>query len=94
MNALQQWMKLATPNEQERLASAASTSRAYLYHLAAGEEANYKRAPKLALAAAIETETQRMSAETAGRLPAVLRTDLVPGCAKCPFAIKCLGGVK
>lgn len=91
MNALQQWMKLATPSEQERLAHAASTSRTYLYHLGAGEEANYKREPKLALAAAIEAETARMSFETGGRLPLVLRTDLVRGCAKCPFALKCLG---
>lgn len=88
---LMQWLRLAHKDERERLARAASTSTQYLYHLAAGEDASYKRQPKVSLAAAIERETEAMAAETKGRLPVVRRTELVGACATCPYARKCLG---
>ena len=88
---LKKWLKLATKPERERLAQAASTSVQYLDHLAADEDAQYRRQPKVALAAAIERESEAMAAETKGRLPVVRRTELVSACARCPYAQKCLG---
>jgi hypothetical protein len=89
MTPLKQWMKIASPDEQKRLAVQAKTSRAYLYILCADDEKNYRRSPGLDLAARIEETTKVMNEETNGRLPVVYRTDLVPGCASCPYAMKC-----
>lgn len=91
MTPLKLWMRAATAAEQELLAQRASTSRGYLYHLAASEETNYKREPKPVLAAAIERETKVMAKASKGRLPIVYRTDLVEACRQCEFAQKCLG---
>ncbi len=88
---LKSWLRLADKAEREHLAKAANTSVQYLDHIAADDEASHKRQPKVALAAAIERETQRMNTETKGRLPVVLRTELVGACAQCPYARKCLG---
>lgn len=84
-------MQAATTAEQELLAKRAGTSKAYLYHLSAGETTNYKREPKPALAAAIERETIGMAKASKGRLPVVYRTDLVQACRECSFAQRCLG---
>lgn len=91
MNKLKLWMQAASTAEQEDLAKRVSTSRAYLYHLAADAGSPYRREPKPILAAQIERETVRMAAKTAGRLPIVYRTDLVSACHQCEFARKCLG---
>ncbi len=91
MNLLKQWMRAATPEEQQLLAHRVGTTRTYLYHLSAGEETTYKREPKPELAAAIERETAAMHRASKGRLPRVYRTDLVKACANCAFAQKCLG---
>lgn len=91
MSVMKQWMRLATPEEQMLLAHNAGTTRAYLYHLSAGEETTYKREPKPGLAIAIERETAAMHKASKGRLPRVYRTDLVEACASCEFALKCLG---
>lgn len=88
---LKKWLKTATKPERERLAKAASTSLQYLDHLAADDGANYKRQPKVSLAAAIERETEVLAKESKGRLPVVRRTELVGACARCPYAQKCLG---
>lgn len=91
MNKMKIWMMAATTSEQEQLAKRVSTSRAYLYHLAADDGSTYKREPKPILAAQIEHETQRMAKKADGRLPIVYRTDLVTACRQCEFARKCLG---
>ena len=85
------WMRAATTAEQKTLAERAGTSVQYLHHLAAGEDANYRREPKVQLAAAIERETRAMARASKGRLPVVLRTDLNAGCRACDFARRCLG---
>lgn len=91
MNLLKQWMRAATPDEQQLLARRAGTTRAYLYHLSADEDSGYKREPKPELAASIERETLAMNKVSKGRLPVVYRTDLVKACAQCSFAQRCLG---
>lgn len=91
MNTMKAWLKAATPAEQDLLAQRAGTSRAYLFHLGAGEGTNYKREPKVSLAAAIERETKAMARVSKGRLPVVYRTDLNSGCRACDFARRCLG---
>lgn len=91
LTAMKAWLRQATAAEQEALAARAGTSRQYLHHLAAGEETNYRREPKPALAAAIERETKAMAKASKGRLPIVYRTDLVTACRQCEFARKCLG---
>ena len=85
------WLKAATPDERETLAKRANTSAAYLAHLAVNDDKAYKREPKIVLAAAIERETKAMAKASKGRLPVVLRTDLVGGCRQCSYAQKCLG---
>lgn len=85
------WMRAATTEEQKLLARRAGTTHSYLYHLAAGEGANYKREPGPTLAAAIERETAEMHRASGGRLPLVYRTDMVKACAQCEFARRCLG---
>jgi transcriptional regulator with XRE-family HTH domain len=63
------WLRQATRAEQETLAERAGTSAQYLNHIAAGDDSNYKREPKPALAAAIERETKVMAKASKGRLP-------------------------
>lgn len=85
------WLKAATVDERETLARRANTSAQYLAHLAVNDDKRYKREPKIALAAAIERETKAMAKASKGRLPVVLRTDLVEGCRQCEYARRCLG---
>lgn len=91
MNAIKQWMRLATTAEQEELAKLAGTKRSYLYHLAGEKATNYAREPLPKLAAAIESASAVMHKKTKGRLPLIYRTDLVTACRECAFAQKCLG---
>lgn len=88
---LMTWLRAATSAEQDLLAERAGTSAAYLRHLAAPDSKAYKRQPSTALAAAIERESKAMHKASKGRLPEVLRTDLVEACRECPYARKCLG---
>lgn len=90
---LKTWLRAATPAERDTLAERVGTSSQYLNHLAAGEDTNYRREAKPALAAAIERETQAMAKASAGRLPVVWRTDLNGTCRNCSFAQECLGDV-
>ena len=85
------FLNAATTAEREALATKVGTSNQYLSHLAVNEDKNYKREPKIGLAAAIERETTAMAKASKGRLPVVLRTDLVEGCRGCPYARKVLG---
>lgn len=91
MNAIKQWMRLSTTEEQEELARLAHTSRAYLYHLSANADRPYAREPQPKLAIALEEATTILYARTKGRLPKVYRTDLVSSCRNCAFAQRCLG---
>lgn len=83
---LKLWMRASVAEEQEILARACGTTRAYLYQLAGGF-----RTPNVDLAAALETQTAIMHTASNGRLPKLYRTDLVSACAQCPYAAKCLG---
>jgi IS5 family transposase len=85
------FLNAATTDERETLAKRCNTSAQYLGHLAVNDDRSYKREPKIALAAAIERETKAMSKASKGRLPVVLRTDLIEGCRQCAYAQKCLG---
>lgn len=88
---LKAWLNAATPAERETLAKLVNTSVQYLSHVAVNEDKAYRREPKIPLAAGIERETAAMARVSKGRLPVVLRTDLVEGCRACPYARKALG---
>ena len=81
---LKEWMKAASAEQQEDLASRIGSSRNYLYHLAGG----FRHASP-ELASAIERATADMDKKHS--LPLIFRTDLSPACAGCDFAKKCLG---
>ena len=85
------WLKAATTLERETLATRVGTSTQYLSHVAVNDDKNYRREPKIGLAAGIERETTAMAKSSKGRLPIVLRTDLIEGCRQCPYAQKALG---
>ena len=85
------WLQAASPLEREALAKEVGTSVQYLSHLAVNSDKKYRREPKILLAAGIERETKKMAKTSKGRLPEVLRTDLVEGCRLCAYAQKCLG---
>lgn len=91
ITSLKAWLKAATTAERDTLAQRVGTSTQYLAHVAVNEDKNYKREPKIALAAGIERETTTMAKASKGRLPIVLRTDLIEGCRQCPYARKVLG---
>lgn len=91
ISPLRAWILAATKVERETLAKKVGTSAMYLAHVAVNEDKQYKREPKIALAAAIERETAAMAKTSKGRLPVVLRTDLIEGCRQCPYAQKALG---
>ena len=89
MSQLKAWMRLASPEEQTALATAAGTSRAYLYHLA-NDKSAYGRYASPELARRLETAAVGINALNP-RLPRLLRTDLALACRECEFARKCLG---
>lgn len=82
------WLKAATPEEQEDLATHAETSRAYLHHLGGG----FRKA-SATIGGRIEKHAAVMHRRTAGRLPLIYRTDLVEACKHCPYARQCLGTI-
>ena len=80
------WMQLSSGAEQAVLADFAKTSRRYLYKLANGSKvASAELAGRIEQAAAIIRKENPT-------LPRLLRTDLCPACAGCPFALQCLTG--
>lgn len=91
MKTMKVWLKLATPEERERLATGANTSVGYLYHLAADDDAPHARDAHPELARALEKAAAPITADSHGRLPLLLRTDLSSGCRGCEFAERCLG---
>ena len=90
MQVFKSWLKLATTEEIDELATAADTSRAYL-HALASDGRTYSREASNAMAIRIEKAAAPISARSGGRLPRVLRTDLNAGCRGCEYAEKCLG---
>lgn len=91
MHIFKTWIFAAEAEEQEMLARAVGTTRAYLYMLSADRSKSYFREPTPTLAAAIERETAKMHKASKGRLPLIYRTDFVTACADCPYAARCLG---
>ena len=89
MSQLKAWMLLASTEEQKALASAAGTSRTYLYHLA-NDSAGYGRSASADLAGRLEAAAVSINAGNP-RLPTLRRTDLCEACRSCSFARKCLG---
>ena len=86
LTQLKLWMRQATPEEQEILASRAGTSRGMLYQVSGGF-----RSFSPEKAAEIERATKVMHRASKGRLPRLYRTDLAEACAMCEYAQKCLG---
>lgn len=86
INPFAAWMKAATSSEQVALAEAIGSTRETLYQYSTGH-----RQPSTERAGQIEVETLKMAKVSKGRLPEVLRTDLVPACRACPYARRCLG---
>ena len=93
MENLKVWLRLATPEEREQLASAAGTSVNYLYQLAAGTETDYKRYATSETAIKIEKGAAALTEASNGRLPTLLRTDMSRACRDCEFAERCLGSL-
>lgn len=90
LNPVKVWMRLATADEQQRLADLAETSRQYLYRIANSDKP-YARTVKAELAAGIEAASHILHKESKGRLPKLYRTDMNPTCRGCPYASRCLG---
>ncbi len=86
MNIFKTWMNAATATEQQQLADAIGTSRAYLYQIS-----NENRGVGADRARDIERHTATMHRASRGRLPKLYRTDLHEGCRGCEFAARCLG---
>lgn len=84
------WMRLATTEEQEELATAAGTSRLYLYQLAS-DNPTVTREASPDLARRIELAAEPIRKRSKRRLPKLLRTDLNSACRACEFAQRCLG---
>lgn len=66
---IDQWMKLATPLEQDALAKEAKTSRRYLYQLASGH-----RNASLKLGERLEAAAEPLRKASKGRLPRLIAT--------------------
>ena len=70
-NPLAHWLRDATAEDRERLATLAGTGVNYLFQLAAG-----RREPKVQLAFAIEEATEELWRETGGRLAIVTAREI------------------
>ena len=80
------WLRAATPDERKLLAQKSGTTVGMLNQYAGGH-----RECSAARAGEIEAASRAMHKASKGRLHVLLRTDLVPACRACPYAIKCLG---
>ena len=70
-NPLANWLRLALPEERERIAKLAGTSDLYLYQIASG-----LREPRVGLAKRIADASVEMYEESGGRLPALSMEEL------------------
>lgn len=83
MNALQKWLRAATPEERARLARLCDTTPAVLSQWAGA----YRTGGKLRLAAQSAAKLQHASEDMARPgLPSLLRSELCPVCRACPYA--------
>lgn len=87
VNRLHTWMQHATPEQQTQLANEASTTRQYLYSLAAGFDKPYRRTPGIDLVERLESSVQALQDAGIGPGIEVDRTDVIPACARCPYAL-------
>lgn len=89
MGALKDWMRAANPSAQERLASMAGTSRAYLYHLV-NPSKSHSRSLSAEKAGKLEDAARSLMLEDP-TLPPLRRPDLCRACSVCPYARQVLG---
>jgi hypothetical protein len=86
VSLLKLWMRNASAEEQQMLATRAGTSRGQLYQVSNGHRSF---SPQKAMR--IAAEAKKMHRASGGRLPMLYQTDLSTACAGCAFAQKCLG---
>lgn len=79
---LADWLRAATPEERERMATLAGTKVNYLYQLAGCA----RSVPKADLAFGIEEATKVLHTETAGRLPIITARTVATMCVACAGA--------
>lgn len=77
MKSLQEFLRAATQDERNRVATACGTSVGYLYQLAGG----HRRNPSAALAVAIERATRNLHEQHPERIPVVTVEALAAGTA-------------
>lgn len=85
-NRLHEWFAAASVPERETLAAMVGTSVGTLEQYGLGS-----RNPSAERGLEIEQATKLLAAQTRGRLPVVLRSDIVTACQQCDFAKRCLG---
>jgi hypothetical protein len=87
IDTLHTWLLAATSDEQQQLADASTSgSTNTLFQYALGN-----RTPSAEKAGMIEQAAEPITRKSKGRLPQLLRTDMVAACRECPYARKCLG---
>lgn len=70
------WMRAATPDQRERLATLSGTSVNYLWQIA-----TCRRMPNVALAVGIEDASKVLRAESKRKLPLVTAREIATMCA-------------
>lgn len=90
MNALREWMDLASASEKKELADLSGTTIRNLYQLAGAYRTGGGLATRATLAYGIEHATRAMNAANP-KLPIILRTEISPECRGCDLAQRCLG---
>jgi hypothetical protein len=85
---LQQWLKAASPQEKKALTKHLGVTYAFVWQLAQPAGSAYSRIPNEFYLRSIEKFTSKLHKESAGRLPKVVREDMHPMCANCPYT-KC-----
>jgi hypothetical protein len=70
------WLRAASPDQRERLATLAGTSVSYLWQIA-----TCRREPSVSLALGIEDGTRLLRAESRRKLPLVTARELATMCA-------------
>ena len=78
------WMAKATTAEKRAMAIAAGTSRTHLYAIA-----HETRNASAELGAAIAKASIALHISSGKVLPILLRSDVCPACAACPYSPKC-----
>ena len=84
LKKLKVWMEESNGDEKKLLAKSAGVGLVTLYQIAAG-----KRRASAAIAAKVSVASVKMAVKSKGRLPVLLRSDISPVCAACPYSPKC-----